>query len=209
MNAKILVWDVPTRVFHWLLALSFLGAYLTGEEENYQDLHLEFGYILLGLIGFRLIWGVVGSRYARFSAFWFKPRAIMSYLQSLWRRNPEHYVGHNPAGSAAIFLLLGLGLISSISGLMAYYKVGGEWLEELHEVSVNIMLAVVLAHIAGVALSSYLHRENLPRAMLTGTKFGEPSQGIGASFAWLGVLLILAVAAFWYWFPVLRLTVRK
>ena len=206
MTTKVLVWDIPTRVFHWLLALSFLGAYLTGEEVSYRDLHLKFGYILLGLIGFRLIWGVIGSRYARFSAFWFKARAIMAYLQAMAHKNPEHYLGHNPAGSAAIFLLLGLGLLSSISGILLSLKWGGESLEGPHEVFANVMLAVVLAHIAGVAISSYLHRENLPRAMLTGTKFGEPGQGIRSGYAWLGAILLMAVAAFWYWFPVLGLT---
>ncbi len=209
VKTQILVWDVPTRVFHWLLALSFLGAYLTGEEDSYRELHLKFGYLLLGLIGCRLVWGMIGSRYARFSNFWFKPREILAYVQAVLRRCPTHYVGHNPAGSAAIFLLLGLGLLSSITGILLYFEVGGELLEEPHEVFASVMLVVVLAHIVGVALSSYLHRENLPRAMVTGTKFGEPSQGIGAGFAWLGIILLLAVVAFWHWFPALGLTASK
>ena len=80
MSNKILVWDFPTRTFHWLLALSFVGAFITGDSERYRDIHLLLGYILLALIGFRLIWGVVGTRYARFNSFWFKPSAVIQYV---------------------------------------------------------------------------------------------------------------------------------
>jgi cytochrome b len=205
MKIKILVWDVPTRVFHWMLALSFAGAFITGDSERYRDLHLLLGYLLLGLIGFRLIWGISGTRYARFKSFLFKPSEIVAYVVSIVRRKPKHYVGHNPAGSVAIFLLLGLGVLSGATGWLAYNEMGGEWLKELHEVSANAMLAVVGLHIAGVILSSVLHRENLARSMITGYKVAEPGQGIRFGHAWLGVLLLLAAAAFWHWFPALGL----
>lgn len=198
MNNKILVWDFPTRTFHWLLALSFVGAFVTGDSERYRDIHLLLGYILLGLIGFRLIWGIAGTRYARFNSFWFTPSAVVNYVRSMFRGNPQHYVGHNPAGSVAIFLLLGLGLLCGLSGLAIYNEIGGEWLEELHELSANAMLAVVLAHIAGVFVSSFLHRENLARAMITGTKPGEAAEGIQHRHVWLGLLLLAAVAATGY-----------
>jgi len=203
MNTKqsILVWDIPTRLFHWLLALSFVGAFVTAESERARDLHLLFGYTLLGLIGFRLLWGLVGTRYARFRSFLFRPTAVRDYLASLLTRNPRHYLGHNPAGSLAVFLLLGLGLLASITGWATYSDAGGEWLEELHEGMANAMLAVVFVHIAGVVVSSLLHRENLVRAMLTGRKQGEPAQGIRYRHAWLGVLLLATVAVFWYWYP--------
>lgn len=195
MSNKILVWDLPTRTFHGLLALSFVGAFITDDSERYRDIHLLLGYILLALIGFRLIWGVVGTRYARFNSFWFKPSAIAGYVRSMFQGKPQHYIGHNPAGSIAIFLLLGLGLLCGLSGLAITNETGGEWLEELHELSANAMLAVVLAHIAGVFVSSFLHRENLARAMITGTKSGEPAEGIQRRHAWLALLLLAAVTA--------------
>lgn len=198
MSNKILVWDFPTRTFHWLLALSFVGAFITGDSERYRDIHLLLGYLLLGLIGFRLIWGIVGTRYARFSSFWFKPSVVANYVRSMFQGKPQHYVGHNPAGSIAIFLLLGLGLLSGLSGLALYNEIGGEWLEELHELSANTMLALVLVHIAGVFVSSFMHRENLARAMITGTKSGEPGEGIRQRHAWLGLLLLVAVLATGY-----------
>ncbi|MEK6662370.1 MAG: cytochrome b/b6 domain-containing protein [Pseudomonadota bacterium] len=198
MSNKILVWDIPTRTFHWLLALSFVGAFVTGDSERYRDIHLLLGYILLALIGFRLIWGVVGTRYARFSSFWFKPSAIVNYVRSMFQAKPQHYIGHNPAGSVAIFLLLGLGLLCGLSGLAITNEIGGEWLEELHELSANAMLAVVIVHIVGVFMSSFLHRENLARAMIAGTKSGEPAEGIQQRHAWLGLLLLVAVITMGY-----------
>lgn len=201
MLNKILVWDIPTRVFHWLLAISFTGAYLTAETERYRDIHLLLGYTLLGLIAFRLIWGFAGSRYARFKSFLFSPSTVVSYIKSLLQRKPEHYVGHNPAGGLAIFLLLGLGLLVGATGVLLYFEVGGESFEDLHEVFANGMLLVVGIHIAGVIVSSALHRENLVRAMVTGYKSGKPDQGIARAYVWLGVALLAAVVAFWVWAP--------
>ncbi len=196
MSQRILIWDIPTRVFHWALALSFAGAFLTAETERYRDLHVALGYLMLGLIAFRLIWGLIGSRYARFSSFTFRPAEIVEYLKSLLHRHPKHYLGHNPAGAVAIFLLLGLGLLSGISGVLLYLEIGGEMFEDLHEGAANMMLAVVFIHIAGVAVSSLLHRENLVRSMMTGFKSGEPGQGITRPFAWLGVIMAAVMAAF-------------
>ena len=196
MSQRILVWDIPTRIFHWALVLSFAGAFLTAETERYRDVHVALGYLILGLIGFRLIWGVVGSRYARFSSFTFRPSEIVAYLKSLLQRHPMHYLGHNPAGAVAIFLLLGLGMISAISGVLLYLEVGGEMFKDLHEGAANLMLAVVVIHVAGVVVSSLLHRENLVRSMLTGYKSGRPGQGITRTFSWLGVIMAATIAAF-------------
>ncbi len=201
MEKRILVWDAPTRLFHWLLAASFAGAFLTGDSERLRDIHLLLGYTVAGLIGFRLVWGLIGTRYARFRSFLFSPRELLQYLRSLAARSPRHYLGHNPAGSVAIFLLLALGLVTAATGYATYSDIGGEWLAELHESSAFAMLAVVGVHIAGVVLSSLLHRENLVRAMITGRKTGESSQSIRRSHAWLAAAMIALVAAFWVWYP--------
>jgi cytochrome b len=202
MLQKILVWDIPTRVFHWLLAVSFTGAYLTAESERYRDLHLLLGYTLLGLILFRLVWGFAGTRYARFTSFLAPPGQVVAYLRALIRHEPEHHAGHNPAGAVAIFLLLVLGMLTAFSGILLYFEAGGEEaFEEVHEVFANGMLAIVIVHVAGVFVSSRLHDENLIRAMFTGYKQGMPEQAIKHSFAWLGAALIVAVVAFWVWAP--------
>lgn len=196
----IRVWDLPTRVFHWGLVVSFTGAYLTGEFELQGDLHAVFGYSVLLLIGFRLVWGVLGSRYARFSSFVRGPAAIVRYLMSLLSGQPEHHVGHNPAGAVAIVLLLGLGLLVTSAGLATLNGLGGEWFEEIHEIAGQLMLAVVGVHLVGVVVGSLAHRENLVRAMITGRKPGDPRDGIAGSYVLLGLLLaggLLALGATW------------
>lgn len=201
MTQRILVWDIPTRVFHWLLAASFAGAFLTAESEQWRDVHVMLGYSFAGLIGFRLIWGLIGSRYARFRSFLFSPREAMDYVRSLLSRSPRHYLGHNPAGSIAIFLLLGLGILTAVTGWMNYSDVAGAWTEDVHEAAANGMLAVVVVHILGVVVSSLLHRENLVRAMITGRKSGGPGEGIRRSHAWIAAALIAGIAALWTWYP--------
>ncbi len=194
---RILVWDVPTRVFHWLLALSFAGAYITAESESWALAHATLGYTFAGLILFRLIWGVVGTRHARFSDFAFGPRSVMRYLRSLLSSNPEHYVGHNPAGSWAIYLILLGGLGIGLSGYALYNDIGGEVFEEVHEFFGNTVLLIVIVHILGVVISSFLHRENLPRSMVDGYKQGESSQAIRGPRWIVGAVLAAAVFSFW------------
>lgn len=193
---RTLVWDLPTRTFHWLLALSFAGAYLTAESERLRDVHMLLGYTALGLVVFRLLWGVVGTRYARFTSFPLSPSAVLGYLKSLLAFSPRHYFGHNPAGSWAIIgmLLLVLGL--GATGWAQAVEVGPEWLEDVHEGIANAMLALVIVHVVAVLLSSALHRENLVRAMVTGYK---PGPGLAAAGTrWFVALALTAViGAFW------------
>jgi cytochrome b len=209
MIKRILVWDVPTRVFHWLMVLSFCGAYLTAESERYRDIHVVLGYTLVGLIGFRVLWGFLGTRYAQFRSFLFKPREIFSYALSMLKGKPAHYIGHNPLGSLSIWLLLGLGIASGVSGILIFQDIGGDALEELHEFASNAMLAVVLIHLAGVIASSLLHRENLARAMITGFKSAENGQDASRSYAWLGVIMLVAVVAFWTGYPTTGLVTQN
>ena len=199
MKQQILVWDLPVRIFHWTLALSFAGAFLTAESERWRDIHVLLGYIVLGLIAFRLVWGVVGTRYARFAEFVRGPAAVAGYLRRLIGRSAEHPVGHNPAGAAAILLLLVLGIASGASGWALYQELGGDWLEEVHEFFANAMLAVVFIHVAGVLVSSRLHGENLVLAMITGRKRGEAHQAISGARPLVALLLIASLAGFWAW----------
>jgi cytochrome b len=195
---RILVWDVPTRVFHWLLVFSFAGAWITAESERWRLLHVTLGYTMAGLLVFRVIWGLVGTRHARFGDFVRGPRAVVRYLRAMLRGRPEHHIGHNPAGALAILALLLLGAGVVASGWAAYNQVGGEWLEEAHEIASTLMLLVVGVHVAGVLLASRLHRENLVRAMITGRKPGPPEQGIRSAWRTVGALMLVAVLGFWW-----------
>lgn len=194
---RILVWDLPTRVFHWLLAGSFAGAFLTAESERYRDIHVVLGYTVLGLVVFRFLWGVIGTRYARFSSFPIAPRSVFQYLKSLFTRSPQHHVGHNPAGSLAIYAILALALLAAATGYAAYNEIGGEWLAQLHEGAANAMLSLVVIHIGAVIVSSLIHRENLVAAMLNGYKNGRAGDGIRRKHWFVAAAVLLATAGFW------------
>ncbi|MGB8517938.1 MAG: cytochrome b/b6 domain-containing protein, partial [Gallionella sp.] len=153
MLQKVLVWDAPTRTFHWLQALSFLGAYLTSDSEKYRDIHVALGYILFGLIVFRLLWGFAGTRYAKFNSFFFKPGQIMAYMMSLLKGKAEHFIGHNPVGSVAIWLLLSLGLTLGVSGVLLLQDDAPDIIEKIHDFATNAMLVVIAVHLLGVFVS--------------------------------------------------------
>ena len=196
-KTRILVWDAPTRVFHWLLAASFAGAYLTSESERFRDIHLLLGYTLLGLIGFRLVWGLIGTRYARFRSFAFGAGQVMAYLRSLLAFAPKHYVGHNPVGSWAIYLILGLGLLCGVTGYASEADIGGELMKEAHESVAAGMLTGVIVHVCGVIASSLLHRENLVRSMINGYKSGLATQGIRRAWWPVAIAICAVVVGFW------------
>lgn len=180
----IQVWDIGVRLFHWSLVASFIAAYFT-QSDNY-DLHLYTGYALLGLIAFRLLWGFVGSRYARFSSFLFSPAVVAGYLRDMAQRRARRYLGHNPAGAAMIVLLLLCLLTIGISGVAldaAENRAGPlgdtrlffytDLINEIHNWSTDITLALIALHILGVIFSSVAHRESLVRAMITGRKAAQ------------------------------------
>jgi cytochrome b len=181
-----------------MLAFSFIGAYITAESERWRLVHVTLGYTVAALVVFRLVWGLVGTRHARFSDFVRAPRAAVRYLGSLLRGRPEHHVGHNPAGALAIVALLALAMAVTATGWANYNEIGGEWLEELHEAAANLMLGVVVVHVAGVIVGSWVHRENLARAMVTGRKQAHPDEGIRSAWRSVGLLMLVAVLAFWW-----------
>ena len=196
-KGSILVWDAPVRVFHWLMVLSFIGAFVTAESERWRLAHVTLGYTMAGLVVFRLLWGLIGTRYARFASFVRGPRAVAAYIGSILRGQPEHHAGHNPAGAVAIVALLALTCITAAAGWATYYEIGGGWIEDLHEGAANAMLAIVVVHVLGVLVSSWLHRENLLMGMVTGRKPGAPQEGIRSAWRAVAALMLVVVPAFW------------
>ena len=204
MNEEsVKVWDIFIRVFHWSLVFFFVVTYLTGDE--LETVHAYAGYIIIALLASRLIWGLVGTRYARFSNFIYSPQTIKAYLKSLLSKHPKHYLGHNPVGGAMVILLLVFLSLSSWTGLKAYEaegkgpltsveislvnvaqadderhdgKKGDDFWEDVHELLVNFTLLLIFIHIAGVFISSLLHKENLIHATISGEKkrLNKPSQ---------------------------------
>lgn len=180
----IKVWDPFVRIFHWGLVLAFTVAYLT--EEDVLSVHILAGYVILGLLSLRLVWGFIGPRYARFSDFTYSPSSIRNYIKDTLNFRAKRYLGHNPAGGAMILLLIASLLLTSFTGLLLYAvaeqagPLAGmititsefmrEALEETHELFANFTLFLVFIHVTGVIIESFMHRENLARAMLTGNK---------------------------------------
>lgn len=160
---------------------------------------MSLGYTLGGLVAFRLVWGLVGSRHARFRTFVTGPAALLRYGRSLLDLQPEHFVGHNPAGAVAIVLLLLSSLVIVGSGWAIYNDAGSAWLARLHDVASRFMMLLVVVDVAGVALASSLHHENLVRAMVDGRKSGAPQQAIRWHWRPLAALMVAAVLGFgWY-----------
>ncbi len=199
MSGKTKVWDLPLRVFHWALAASFIGAYALADSERLRNVHVMLGYTVLGLLVFRLAWGFVGTQHARFRSFAFSPLAAARHLRDELAGRAKRYVGHNPAGSWAIYGLLLLGAATGISGYLTFNEVGGETFEEIHEVLANAWLLLVALHVLAVVATSLAHRENLVRTMITGRKHGAADGAVPPSAAVLGVTLAAAVLGFWTW----------
>ncbi len=181
MNTSIKVWDPLVRGFHWLLAGGFFTAYLMADE--WRRLHIYAGYLVAGLVVFRLVWGLIGTRHARFTDFVKGPQQVRQYLLQMVQGRSPRYIGHNPAGGAMVIALLVFLTGTVFAGMVLYACDGhgplaGTFLshfrehtvEEVHEFFANGTLFLVFFHVAGVIVSSLLHRENLVRAMITGRK---------------------------------------
>ena len=168
--ASVRVWDISVRVFHWALVTCVVIAWFSaGENANIHELA---GYIVIALLLFRLWWGFVGTRYARFSSFFPTPRKLFGYLKDLLRGRSARHLGHNPAGAVMIFALMGILTVIGISGwaMLTRKYFGVVWVENVHKYAVYGLLALVPLHVAGALMSSVMHRENLIFAMFTGKK---------------------------------------
>lgn len=196
--AEVLVWDVPVRVFHWLLVFSVLGAWLSAESERWRWWHETLGYTALGLMAFRFVWGWLGSRHARFADFVRPPAEVWAYVLKMVRLRAPRHVGHNPLGAWAVLALIALTSLTGVSGWLIADGDAPGWLEEAHELAVNALIATIAVHVLGVLFSGWLHRENLVRAMLTGRKRATADQAIPAAWAGLGVVMVVAVLWFWW-----------
>jgi cytochrome b len=163
------VWDSFVRVFHWCLVVAFFAAYFL---EGGDIAHEVLGYIALGLVAARIVWGFTGTEYARFSQFVPSPHRLIAYVRDALRRREAPVLGHNPAGAVMILALICAVIATGVTGWMltteAYW--GDELIEELHELIANLTVVLVGLHVAGAIYESIRHRENLILAMITGCK---------------------------------------
>ncbi|NCA89327.1 MAG: cytochrome B [Gammaproteobacteria bacterium] len=200
--ARVLIWDWPVRIGHWALAALFILAWLTGDSEEWRLVHATLGGALLGLVLFRLLWGFMGSYHARFGSFVRSRQAVFAYVRGLlsapFGGKVEDDAGHNAAAGWAILAMLTLGLLTAVSGWIAYQ--GEEWeaFGAVHEFLATAMLWIVIIHVLGVLVSSLAHGENLIAAMFTGYKRGRPEEAITRTYG-LIVPLVLAWSGVCAW----------
>jgi cytochrome b len=201
-HKKIRLWDLPTRLFHWLLVLAVAAAIGSGKlGGNLIDWHGRIGVLMAGLIVFRLAWGLMGSTYARFAQFFPSPSKLRAYLRGEWRG-----VGHNPLGALSVFGLLGLLAFQVVSGLFAndditfvgplFDLVSRDLSNQLtgwHKQSSNLLLVLIGLHVAAIAYYGHVKKDDLLKPMITGWKdsaHGESAKGGGVRY----VLVALSVA---------------
>jgi cytochrome b len=196
MNNKVLVWDFPVRIFHWGLAICFVGSWLTSESENYKMLHISFGYTGVFLLLFRLFWGFFGTKYANFKTFIYRFVEIKKYILNVFSKKKDHYIGHNPAAGMMMLFLMILFLLTSFSGFLVYK----EFVEskDFHEIFAYITMVLVIGHVLAAILMSILEKQNLVKSMVTGKKNGHSKEGIKDSKLVVGIVLIVVSIIFFY-----------
>jgi cytochrome b len=168
--ATVRVWDPLVRIFHWSLVAGFFFALFSAEE--WGSAHITAGYIVAGLIGVRIVWGLIGTRHARFSSFIYSPTQVAKFTKDSLQLKAKRHIGHNPAGGMMVIALLLAVIGISLTGYMMTTDQfwGIEWVEEAHSLLVWGTLALIGLHVAGVLLASFEHKENLIRSMFTGKK---------------------------------------
>ena len=197
--------DAPTRMLHWLMALSFVGAYLTADGERWRLVHVTLGYTLAGLVTTRLLWGLFGPRQVRLSILWRRLQGLPAWARGLLAvRTPQTLraawrPGQSLLMALAIALILALVLPLTLSGYAVWDEWGGEWLEEVHEFFGNALLFVALAHIGLIMLLSVLRSKNQALPMLTGRIPGTGSDVAKKNHGILAIVVLAGTLAFWAW----------
>lgn len=194
---KQLIWDLPTRIAHWVLALAIFLAYAFAQLAPERSA-VFYGHMLLGLLAglllaWRVVWGLMGSKHARFASLLFRPGELWGYFLSVARGKGTYYAGHNPGSALAIWAIFVLTIVTVGSGLGLGFS--GEAFEEIHEIAPNLLLAIVAMHVAGVLVATLMHKENYLFSMFSGRKTGQPNDAIAHSHPLAALILVLGLAA--------------
>lgn len=195
------VYDLPTRVFHWIFAGSFITAFTisnTVDDDNLAfSYHMIFGLIMVFSILLRVIWGIIGSKHARFTDFSLNVSELATYFKGIIAGTNRKWVGHNPASSWAALAMMILALGLGVSGVLMATGVAGEALEEVHELLANTFLVVVILHIAGVIIHQLKHKDSIGTSMVTGYKqdLPETTESVSGHFG-IGLLFLFLAAGF-------------
>lgn len=199
LSKRMMSWDAAVMVSHWLLAICFLGAVITQDSEKFRLLHVTMGYTMFGLVAFRLVWGFIGGKYARFNSIYPRIKKVIEYLKSLFTAEPQAFIGFHAIGFLAAYLLLAVILMVTISGYIVYEELGPDLFEDLHETLGNLLIAIVVIHIGGVVINAVIQKVKLAMS----TEQAGAARRVAASiersrpYKWMAALIILAVTYFW------------
>lgn len=201
---RVLVYDWPTRIFHWIFAILFVGAFVIAktidDDSPVYPLHMLFGLTLLLLVALRIVWGVTGTHYAKFSSFSLNPKKLVYYFQSLVLSKSEANLGHNPASSWAALFMIACVPVLAFTGYLMVQGVNKDFYEEVHELTATLFAITVLAHVLGVIFHSIRHRDQIALSMISGTKVQVPGQsGIANSHAFVGAIFVLIIGLFGFY----------
>jgi cytochrome b len=208
-----LVWDLPVRLFHWLLVLSMIASYVTAKIGfETMQVHIWLGYWTIGLLVFRILWGFVGPKHARFASFLKGPAGVWKYARALGAGTMIESAGHNPLGGLSVILLLALVAFQTFTGLfstddIAFYgpynpAVSGDWAQRLtkwHHMNFNFILAAVVLHLLAIVFYFLVKKQNLVGPMFHGKKLVPANDAISRSEIVRAIIVIVIAAALVYW----------
>ena len=199
LSKRMMSWDAVVMVSHWLLAICFVGAVITQDSEKYRLLHVTMGYTMFGLVAFRLVWGFIGGKYARFNSIYPRIKKVIEYLKSLFTAEPQAFIGFHAIGFLAAYLLLAVILMVTISGYIVYEELGPDLFEDLHETLGNLLIAIVVIHIGGVVINAVIQKVKLVMSTEQTGAAKREAASIERSrpYKWMAALIILAVTYFW------------
>lgn len=224
MNKKSLVWDLPLRIFHWLFAVTIFALWYTAEQEgDLIDIHMTLGYVALGLLTFRVIWGIIGPKHARFAQFIPSPNRVINYLKCLKNKQSFYAPGHNPLGALMVILMIVLVSLQAISGLFInddIFSAGpyygslsdefGKVMSFIHHNIFDYMIIAIALHIGAIIFYWLVKKQNLVLPMITGNKKADEvkeEDKISGSRIVLAIIIAALTAAFIYWLVVLNIPV--
>ena len=221
MKTQYLIWDLPLRVFHWLLVISIFGSWYTSNQDNgLIEYHLIVGYVTLGLIVFRVAWGILGTTHSRFAQFIPTPSKLLNYIKNFKSPHSTSHAGHNPLGSLMVVFMLTIILLQAVSGLFMnddiytsgpYYGTITGKLEDIaifiHRNGFNVIIGTIVLHIFAIVFYKYFKKQALVKAMITGKKSSDDvtkKDSINHSKIGLAILITILVTAFIYWLVILN-----
>jgi cytochrome b len=221
VSKQFLIWDLPLRIFHWLFAITILASWYTSDQDHdLIELHMQLGFLAIGLIVFRLLWGFIGSKHSRFASFLPTPKQLFSYIKNLTNNKNVTSVGHNPLGSLMVIVMIGLVSLQAVSGLFInddifsagpYYGSVSKEIEQvmmfLHHHTFDYMIAAIALHLIAIFYYVRIKKQSLILPMITGKKLAKDlseKDAIKHSKLWLAGFLVVIVVLFVYWLVVLN-----